>query len=46
MVIIEEGVKLDDQVVVEGLQKIREGMKVNPEAFQSTKTASNSNVTR
>ena len=34
MVIVEDGVKPGDQVVVEGLQKIREGMKVTPVPYK------------
>jgi RND family efflux transporter MFP subunit len=34
MVIIEDGLKPGEQVVVEGLQKIRDGMKVNPEPYK------------
>lgn len=34
MVIIDEGLKPGEQVVVEGLQKIRDGMKVNPEPYK------------
>ncbi len=39
MVIVEDGVKPGDQVVVEGLQKIREGMKVTPEPYKEAKPA-------
>jgi membrane fusion protein (multidrug efflux system) len=46
MVIIVEGVKANDQVVVEGLQKIRDGMKVNPEPYEAVKSITNSSVTR
>ena len=46
MVIIEEGVNVNDQVVVEGLQKIRDGMKVNPEPYEAVKSPTNSSVTR
>jgi RND family efflux transporter MFP subunit len=46
MVIIEKGVKANDQVVVEGLQKIRDGMKVNPEPYEAVKSPTNSSVTR
>jgi RND family efflux transporter MFP subunit len=34
MVIIEDGVKPGEQVVVEGSQKIRDGMTVNPEPYK------------
>ena len=34
MVIIEDGLKPGEQVVVEGLQKIRDGMTVNPEPYK------------
>jgi membrane fusion protein (multidrug efflux system) len=34
MVVIEDGVKPGEQVVVEGLQKIRDGMKINPEPYK------------
>jgi membrane fusion protein (multidrug efflux system) len=33
-IIIEDGLKSGEQVVVEGLQKIRDGMKVNPEPYK------------
>ncbi|MEY3287933.1 MAG: hypothetical protein RLZZ419_175 [Pseudomonadota bacterium] len=33
-IIIEDGLKPGEQVVVEGLQKIRDGMKVNPEPYK------------
>jgi membrane fusion protein (multidrug efflux system) len=46
MIIIEDGVKANDEVVVEGLQKIRDGMKVNPEPYEAKKSSTNSSVTR
>ena len=33
MVVIKEGVKLGEKVIVEGGQKVRNGMKVKPEPF-------------
>jgi hypothetical protein len=39
-------VKANDEVVVEGLQKIRDGMKVNPEPYEAKKSSTNSSVTR
>ena len=38
MIIIEDGVKPGEQVVVEGQQKIRDGMKVNPEPYKEPTT--------
>ncbi|MDD5268377.1 MAG: efflux RND transporter periplasmic adaptor subunit [Methylococcales bacterium] len=38
MIIIENGLKPGEQVVVEGLQKIREGMKVTPEPYKEPET--------
>ena len=35
MIIIEDGVKPGEQIVVEGLQKIRDGMKVNSEPYKA-----------
>lgn len=46
MIIIVNGVKANDEVVVEGLQKIRDGMKVNPEPYEAKKSSTNSSVTR
>lgn len=46
MIIIKDGVKANDEVVVEGLQKIRDGMKVNPEPYEAKKSSTNSSVTR
>jgi membrane fusion protein (multidrug efflux system) len=46
MIIIVDGVKANDEVVVEGLQKIRDGMKVNPEPYEAKKSSTNSSVTR
>ena len=46
MIIIEDGVKANDEVVVEGLQKIRDGMKVNPEPYEAKKSSTNSSVKR
>ena len=46
MIIIEDGVKTNDEVVVEGLQKIRDGMKVNSEPYEAKKSSTNSSVTR
>jgi membrane fusion protein (multidrug efflux system) len=43
MVIIDDGLKPGEQVIVEGLQKIRDGMKVNPEPYKEpTPTTGNS----
>ena len=46
MIIIVDGVKANDEVVVEGLQKIRDGMKVNPEPYEAKKSSTNSSVKR
>jgi len=35
--IVRDGVKPGDRVVVEGLQKVRQGMQVNPKPFQAPK---------
>lgn len=46
MIIIVDGVKANDEVVVEGLQKIRDGMKVNQEPYEAKKSSTNSSVKR
>ena len=47
MIVIEDGVKAGEQVVVEGQQKIREGMKVNVEPYlPAEKPTSSSSVAR
>jgi membrane fusion protein (multidrug efflux system) len=38
-VVIEKGLKLGDRVVVEGVQKVREGMEVNPHQAQVTEAS-------
>jgi membrane fusion protein (multidrug efflux system) len=39
--VIEKGLKLGDTVVVEGLQKVREGVEVNPRPAQATAPSTN-----
>ena len=38
MWIIEEGLKVGDRIVAEGVQKVREGMQVHPKPFAPTET--------
>jgi membrane fusion protein (multidrug efflux system) len=35
MWIVEEGLKPGDRIIAEGFQKVREGMQVQPEPYQS-----------
>jgi RND family efflux transporter MFP subunit len=48
--VINEGLRPDDRVIVEGLQKVRQGMKVDPKPFavspESAPAASSSSSTR
>ncbi len=44
MVIIEDGVKPGEQVVVEGSQKIRDGMTVNPEPYKEPTPTTDTSV--
>jgi membrane fusion protein (multidrug efflux system) len=41
MWIIEEGLNLDERVIIEGLQKVRDGMPVNPKLAATETTAPN-----
>jgi membrane fusion protein (multidrug efflux system) len=43
--IVDEGLTPNDRVVVEGFQKVREGMEVRPEPYKSEGTAETSEVT-
>ena len=46
MVVVDEGIKPGEQVVVEGLQKIRDGMKVNAEPYKEPTPTTNTSATR
>jgi membrane fusion protein, multidrug efflux system len=45
MWIVDEGLTPNDRVVVEGFQKVKEGMEVRPEPYKSEGTAETSEVT-
>jgi membrane fusion protein (multidrug efflux system) len=44
MWIVEDGLKPGDRIVAEGFQKVREGMEVHPEPYQSGSKTENSEV--
>ena len=46
MVVVDEGIKPGEQVVVEGLQKIRDGMKVNAEPYKEPTPTTSTSATR
>jgi membrane fusion protein (multidrug efflux system) len=46
MWIIDEGLKPGERVVADGVQKVREGMQVNPKPYQRRRQASNSNFAK
>jgi membrane fusion protein, multidrug efflux system len=45
MWIVDEGLKPGDRIVAEGFQKMREGMEVHPQPYQSGSKTENSEAT-